>query len=54
MTEEEKTIDGMKRNIEEQLREYEQAIAAAKVWYRQWQAKRGFRCVQAQLNEEGN
>jgi hypothetical protein len=42
----EQTIEGMKRNIEAQLVEYEQAIKDAKAWYRQWKAKRGFRCIE--------
>lgn len=51
MTEHEKTIEGMKRNIEAQLVEYEQAINAASAWYREWkkrQQHRGFRCMEAQ------
>jgi hypothetical protein len=51
MTEQEQTIEGMKRNIEAQLAEYEQEIAAAKLWYQKWQAKRGFRCVEQNKRE---
>lgn len=46
MTDQEQNIDGMKRNIEAQLVEYELAIKAAKLWYREWKSKRGFRCVE--------
>ncbi len=50
MTEQE--IAAMKHNIETQLKEYEQAIAAAKSWYAGWKARQGFRCVERQ--SEGN
>ena len=51
MTEQEQNIEGMKRNIEAQLREYEEAIAAAKAWSRDWQERersKGFLCVREQ------
>jgi hypothetical protein len=43
MTEQE--IEAMKRNIERQLDEYEQAIEAAKKWDAEWRARqpKGFR-----------
>lgn len=47
----EQNIEGMKRNIEAQLSEYEQAIANAKAWYSGWQERqraKGFRCTQDQ------
>lgn len=44
-------IEGMKRNIEAQLVEYEQAIKDAKAWYLRWKAKRGFRCVEQNKRE---
>ncbi len=47
----EQNIEGLKRNIEAQLVEYEQAIAAAKAWYSQWKSKRGFRCVEQNKRE---
>lgn len=49
MTEQEKTIEGMKANIEAQLREYEEAIIAAVQWHSDWQKRqqnRGFRCTE--------
>jgi len=39
-------IDLMKRQIEIQIRERAEAIAAAAAWYREWKAGRGFRCVE--------
>jgi len=44
----EQNIEGMKRNIEAQLREYKQAIEDAQIWYQCWKARgraKGFRCV---------
>ena len=49
----EQDIDGMKRNIDAQLVEYEQAIKAAVIWYREWKSKRGFRCVEKNKRLEG-
>lgn len=40
-------IEAMKRNIEKQLDEYEQAIRAAAAWHRDWKRRQGpptFRC----------
>jgi hypothetical protein len=38
-------IEAMKRNIEQQLKEYEDAIEAAVTWHREWKARqpKGFR-----------
>ena len=47
MTREEENIEGMKRNIEAQLAEYEQAMDNARRWYLEWKARqpKGFRSV---------
>lgn len=52
MTREEENIDGMKRNIEEQLREYAEAMDKARRWYSEWKARqpKGFRSVIKQEN----
>lgn len=39
MTERERTIQGMKRNIEAQLDEYAAAIAAYEAWMADWRAR---------------
>lgn len=44
-------IELMKRRIEAELKEYEDAIKAAKLWMAGWrkrQKQRGFRCVEDQ------
>lgn len=47
LTEEERTVDGIKRNIEAQLAEYEQAIDEAVAWHQNWKARqpKGFRAA---------